>query len=535
LTDPPEKGMIDVWNTNASAAPAEGRTKEEVERMKRLIPILLCLVLALGVLVLSAAPARAASESDWTYEITNGEATVTKYNGSGGAVTIPSTLGGCPVTGIDYYAFGGGSSLTSVTIPDSVTSIDEGAFYGCSSLTSVTIPDSVTSIGDSAFEDCGSLMSVTIPDSVISIGSTPFSNFQSKLKTINASEAVYDLLWEELNSTQRFDVSCGCLKNGNVPKIVKQYIRKKKLRFFDAIANDDDVEAMAGFFSCLSQIPVGEIDDYIEKAASAIKIKSFLVDYKEKHFSREETENYFKDQTEKEIGIKERTLAEWRKIFRIDLGTRKAAYISGYYGKDSVVLIPAKVGNNPVLGVDNSAFRRKKDIQKIVIENGVRTIGSEAFNGCASLESVDIPASVNRIGKDVFKGTAVFKEKANWDKNVLYIENHLIKAKPALSGEYSIKEGTRSIAGGAFECCEKLTGVVLPDGVQTIGINAFSGCINLNTVYIPESVTEIFKSEGYGRFNFGSFIDCPNLTIHAPAGSYAEQYAKANNIPFVVE
>ncbi len=422
-----------------------------------------------------------------------------------------------------------------VVIPDGVTSINRNAFYGCSGVTSVSIPNSVTSIPDSAFSGCESLMSVTIPDSVISIGSTPFSNFQSKLKTINASEAVYDLLWEELNSTQRFDVSCGCLKNGNVPKIVKQYIRKKKLRFFDAIANDDDVEAMAGFFSCLSQIPVGEIDDYIEKAASAIKIKSFLVDYKEKHFSREETENYFKDQTEKEIGIKERTLAEWRKIFRIDLGTRKAAYISGYYGKDSVVLIPAKVGNNPVLGVDNSAFRRKKDIQKIVIENGVRTIGSEAFNGCASLESVDIPASVNRIGKDVFKGTAVFKEKANWDKNVLYIENHLIKAKPALSGEYSIKEGTRSIAGGAFECCEKLTGVVLPDGVQTIGINAFSGCINLNTVYIPESVTEIFKSEGYGRFNFGSFIDCPNLTIHAPAGSYAEQYAKANNIPFVVE
>lgn len=29
-----------------------------------------------------------------------------------------------------------------------------------------------------------------------------------------------------------------------------------------------------------------------------------------------------------------------------------------------------------------------------------------------------------------------------------------------------------------------------------------------------------------------AFDGCPNLTIHAPAGSYAEQYAKKNNIPF---
>ena len=32
-----------------------------------------------------------------------------------------------------------------------------------------------------------------------------------------------------------------------------------------------------------------------------------------------------------------------------------------------------------------------------------------------------------------------------------------------------------------------------------------------------------------------AFVDCPNLTIHAPAGSYAEQYAKENHIPFVAE
>ena len=32
-----------------------------------------------------------------------------------------------------------------------------------------------------------------------------------------------------------------------------------------------------------------------------------------------------------------------------------------------------------------------------------------------------------------------------------------------------------------------------------------------------------------------SFEKCPNLTIHAPAGSYAEKYTKENNIPFAAE
>ncbi len=37
------------------------------------------------------------------------------------------------------------------------------------------------------------------------------------------------------------------------------------------------------------------------------------------------------------------------------------------------------------------------------------------------------------------------------------------------------------------------------------------------------------------RIGTDAFKDCHKLTIHAPAGSYAEQYAKENNIPYVAE
>lgn len=46
-----------------------------------------------------------ASESDYVYSVSGGEAMITGYTGSGTKITIPSTLGGYPVTKIDDGAF----------------------------------------------------------------------------------------------------------------------------------------------------------------------------------------------------------------------------------------------------------------------------------------------------------------------------------------------------------------------------------------------------------------------------------------------
>lgn len=96
-----------------------------------------------------------AAESDFTFDSATG--TITKYNGPGGAVVIPSSIGGVTVTAIGDMAFykervySSQNPVTSVVIPDTVTSIGSGAFGNCDRLVSITIPDSVTSIGNYAF------------------------------------------------------------------------------------------------------------------------------------------------------------------------------------------------------------------------------------------------------------------------------------------------------------------------------------------------------------------------------------------------
>ena len=131
--------------------------------------------------VVATGTVSAAQDGDFSYSTSGSPAvaTITGYTGVGGAITIPSTLGGYPTVAIGDYAFCFCSSLTSVTIPNSVTSIGTQAFYSCSSLTSVTIGNSVTSIGDYAFCLCTSLTSVTIGTSVTSIGYGAFANCTS--------------------------------------------------------------------------------------------------------------------------------------------------------------------------------------------------------------------------------------------------------------------------------------------------------------------------------------------------------------------
>src|SRR5260221_5076623 len=85
-------------------------------------------------------------QAQFTYSINNGTIAITGYTGPGGAVAIPSTIAGLPVTSIWVYAFQYNTDLTSVTIPNSVTNIGKQAFYYGTGLTSVTIPNRVTSI-----------------------------------------------------------------------------------------------------------------------------------------------------------------------------------------------------------------------------------------------------------------------------------------------------------------------------------------------------------------------------------------------------
>ena len=111
------------------------------------------------------------------------------YTGSGGAVIIPPTLEGKPVTSIREGAFADRPYLTCVTIPASVTRIEHDAFRYCSGLTSITIPDGVAYIEDCVFAGCNGLTSINLPGSVFSIGVEAFAKCD-RLSSVSLPDSV---------------------------------------------------------------------------------------------------------------------------------------------------------------------------------------------------------------------------------------------------------------------------------------------------------------------------------------------------------
>ena len=143
-----------------------------------------------------------------------------------------------------------------------------------------------------------------------------------------------------------------------------------------------------------------------------------------------------------------------------------------------------------VTSIGNSAFNGCTSLTSITIPDGVTSIGSSAFWNCTSLASITIPDSVTSICDSAFINTAYYNNPSSWENDVLYIDNHLIKANSTLSGEYVIKDETLTIAYNVFSGCTSLTSIVVPNSVTSIGNYAFYNCKSLASITYTGTIAQ---------------------------------------------
>ena len=185
--------------------------------MKRLFSFLMCLCMLLCFCSCDAdvldelSQVTTIAESpveDFTYEMRDGEITITGYIGTDRKIRIPSKINERPVTTIGENAFLK-YDMTYIYIPKTVTTIGEGAFYkcvcledvfftngleiicenafaGCEKLQECKLPESLTLLESSAFDDCTSLKSVSFPKNLKEISSYAFSGCTALVKIIFA-------------------------------------------------------------------------------------------------------------------------------------------------------------------------------------------------------------------------------------------------------------------------------------------------------------------------------------------------------------
>ena len=333
---------------------------------KRLTAILLTLALLCAFLPQTALPASAATEGIYTYEVISGTAMITDCDTSAsGAITIPSSLGGYPVTYIDWYAFSDCTSLTSVTIPDSVTSIGRLAFSDCTSLTSVSIPDSVTSIEHAAFDGCTSLTSVTIPDSVTSIESFAFSGCTS-LTSVSISDSVTSI--EEATF-----FGCTSLTSVTIP---------------DGVTSIEE----NAFYGCTSLTSVTILDSVTSIGREAFSHCTSL------------TSVTIPDSV---TSIRSGTFSGCTSLTSVSIPD-SVTNIEDFAFRLCTSLTSVSIPDS-VTSIGNRAFDGCTSLTSVTIPDSVTSIGGSAFSGCTSLTSVTIPDSVTSIREGAFSGCSALQ------------------------------------------------------------------------------------------------------------------------------
>lgn len=193
--------------------------------------------------------------------------------------------------------------------------------------------------------------------------------------------------------------------------------------------------------------------------------------------------------------------------------------ITKYAGTDETVVIPSVIDGKSVSCLGPFSFKQCSNIKDITIPDSVTFIDYFAFEECTGLTEIVIPDSVTQMSDNVFNRCSNL-ETVTLSKNLTYIKDQTFYNCTSLKN-IVIHDNIETICYGAFQGCKSLSSLNIPDSVTKIERTAFQNCSSLSSLTIPESVVDIGRN---------AFSRCPNLTIKCVPGSYAEQYAKDNNL-----
>ncbi len=387
----------------------------------------------------------------YEYTVSDGAATLTKYNGVGTSVVIPRTIDGYTIVAIGGNAFSHNQRLEAVTIPDTVTVLKEFAFSGCTALETVNLTDSVTELDYHAFSECKSLSWIQLPAHIERLGGAVFTG-------------------------------CDSLKSIFIPKSLKT--AETYTSFYCGPFYDSGLERVT-----------------FEEGTTAVVANLFRGAKKLKSVTLLESMTSIGDHAFdgcaalKEIQIPASV-------------TELGAFAFQFCTSLNAIVLPDSIS-----AIKEYTFHGCDALEEIALPDSVREIGFHAFSYCENLRSVKLPARLKQLGGTVFTGCENLKSICI-PKSLESAGTYTSYQYGAFYGSgletATFEAGTTSVVANLFRGADKLKSVTLLDTMTSIGANAFDGCAALQEIQIPDSVTSIggyaFRDSGLRSFRLPSSV-----------------------------
>ena len=355
---------------------------------------------------------------DYTYSVSNGAATITKYTGSARNLYVPSTLGGYPVKRINDQVFRGCNFETAV-LPNQLETIGAFAFQNCVRLTSVTLPESLTAMYGCVFSGCTKLKSLTVPQYVTQMHSYWNATDHSSLEESSIETVVFEGGRDSIPYS-------ACSQATRLRKVVipTGVVKIYNYAFYRCTALTGDGIT----------IPTGVtwVGLYAFSGCTAL--------------------------TGHGVSLPDTVTGIGEGIFQNCSGITEFAL------PDSV----KSIGDRAFAGCN---------FETAVLPNQLKTIGAFAFQNCVRLTSVTLPESLTAMYGCVFSGCTKLKS-LTVPQYVTQMHSYWNATDHSSLEESSIEtvvfEGSRdSIPYCACANVPGLTTVVIPASVQKFGTNAF--------------------------------------------------------------
>ena len=395
------------------------------------------------------------------------------------------------ITELDSFTFSECASLTEIALPQSLTKIEDDAFKGCASLREINIPDGMTELGHSVFTKCTSLHCATLGKGIAEIPQGVFSGCTS-LEKIEVKGTISAIGNTALSGTG--------LQSFTVPETVTSigtYAFQNCPQLFDIALPASLIDLAGNAFAGCSSLKELKVygDGNVLCAREGVLYKNngkALACYPAGRTGAwsapegvEEILPYAFCRCENLMAVTlpdtvttvgSRAFYDCSSLFSVSFGNGLEELGELIFDEcPSLTILSIAPGNSNYL-CENCGlidlrtgcyyYAAGPQPAKLVIPDGIVTIGDGAFSNHSEIVSLSFPNTLTTIGNSAFYGCDSLQTVTFGGKEEI-------------------------IGQRAFQYCTSLSSVKLPDSAVDLGTSAFFGCTSLSDVRLSPATTDL--------------------------------------------